>query len=119
MKTFLTIIAAALLTGCGTVKVPTNTLLFKTQFGQLAIEHPQDFTGTNLSVKIETNGTVTANFGYIKTANSPEVIDKVSAGQVAILKQQGENAEKLFKAGAEAGGILVGKGAHTAVTGQP
>lgn len=94
---------AGLLIGCSTVRVPANTIRFKTPYGSLDVTHPQDFTGTNMYVMIETNGTVTASFGYIKTANSPAVIDKVAAGQVAIIRAQGEVSEKLFKAGIDAG----------------
>jgi 3-deoxy-D-arabino-heptulosonate 7-phosphate (DAHP) synthase len=117
MKTTLLILCGMviLLTGCGTIKVPTNTLTFKTPFGALNIEHPQDFVGSNLDVFIGTNGSVHATFGYIKTANSPEVIDKVAAGQAAVITAQGNALKQAFEAGGAMAGNFAGAAAKTMI----
>lgn len=114
MKTryvILSILSILVLVGCGTVRVPANTIRIKSPRGTFSVTHPQDFTGSNVVVSLHTNGTLEAKFDYIHTANSPEVIDKVAAGQVAVIKAQGDVAEKLFRAGVEA----TAKGAKTAV----
>ena len=117
MKTLpLIITCLTLVIGCRSprVLVPANTVNFKTQYGSLDLQHPQDTEMEKVDIEIGTNGTVHARIGLLRTKNSPEVIDKTAAGQVAILKQQGENMEKAFDAGAKAVGAVGGKAASTA-----
>jgi hypothetical protein len=105
MKNTLLILtlAAIVATGCTLpVKVPANTIVFKSPYGELAITHPQDFTGRNMDAIIDTNGAVHFKFDYIHTANSPAVIDKTAAGQAAILHEHYDGAAKLFQAGVDA-----------------
>jgi hypothetical protein len=99
---------------CNTVNVPANSVTFRSPSGQLTITHPQNTSLTNLDVEITTNGTVHAKIGGLVTFNSPEVIDKVSAGQVAIIKAQGDAFEKAARAGGELVGAGIGTAAKTA-----
>lgn len=94
------LLAGFIFSGCAGVQVPTNTVAIDTPFGKVKIEHPQDFIGSNVVSSFSSNA-ISISFGYIKTANSPEVIDKAAAGQVAIIKAHADSAEKLMKAGAE------------------
>lgn len=116
MKTFPLILAVAL-AGCSRlsrVQVPANTVNFKTEHGSLALVHPQDTQMKDVTIEIATNGTVRAQIGTLTTKNSPDVIDKSAAGQVAIIKQWGETSEKIFNAGAAAMGTAGGTAVKTA-----
>lgn len=113
----LLIIAPLLLTGCMRMRdaVPANTIRFQSKYGSLDVAHPHNTDLTNMFIKFESNGTVTASIGYLHSSNDPEVVDKAAAGQALILRTQGETVVNAFKAGADAAGNFVGAGAKTMV----
>lgn len=117
MKVFLAL-SLLLLCGCagmGRVRVPANEVRFKSKFGELTLQHPQNTQMESVMIQIMSDGSTTAQIGSLKTLNSPEVIAKAAAGQVAIINAYGTQLRESFKAGGEALGKGVGAAARTAV----
>lgn len=110
--TFLTLSLLAILTmgfgSCSTIKVPANSVTFRTPSGQLTIVHPQNTALTNMDISIATNGTVRAKIGGMVTYNSPDVIDRVAAGEVAKINAIGIQVREGVKAGLEGAGAAAG-----------
>jgi uncharacterized lipoprotein YajG len=104
----LFLVAVLLLTGCA-IRVPANTVRFQTPRGTLELVHPQNTKAKDIALQVSTNGQYSLSIGSLDTQNNPEVIDKTAAGQVAIIKAQGEVSEKLFRAGVESIGAAGGK----------
>lgn len=101
MKTKLFLLTVMIaVAGCAhRINVPANTLRFRTEHGSLDVTHPQDTSMTNVVISIATNGTVTARIGSLNTRNSPEVIDKVAAGEVAKINALGTQLREGVKPG--------------------
>jgi hypothetical protein len=71
-------VIAALVTGCSLV--PRNTL----RIGTVTISSPKDVTLEDFALSTGPDGTVVVTFKRLTSTNSPAVIDKAAAGQVAI-----------------------------------
>lgn len=118
MKKIATVLTLALLAvvtmgfgSCTSIKVPANTVKFETPHGSLTLVHPQNTSMTNVHVMFGTNGTVEATIGSLHTENSPDVIDKVAAGEVAKINAIGTQVQGAFEAGAKMAGAAAGAAA--------
>lgn len=71
---------------CGCVStVPANRITIKAPQGSYDILTPKNVTISNFSAKVETNGVLNITFASWTSTNDAGVIDKASAGQVAII----------------------------------
>lgn len=91
-------------TSCRTINVPANEVHFKTPSGELTLKHPQNTKMKDVDVTIDPSGTVHASIGTLETVNSPAVIDRVAAGEVAKINALGSQIREGVKAGLEAAG---------------
>ncbi len=116
MKNILALVLLVTCAGCSAFKinVPANELVFKSANGSLSLKHPQNTDMGDVLIRIETNGAVEAKIGTLHTVNSPEVIDKTAAGEVAKINALGEQVREAVKAGAEAMGAGAGAAVKTA-----
>lgn len=117
MKCLFISLLCSVLCGCAVFgpAVPNTTMTLSVNGKKASWSCPKQFTATNLTFIVQTNGSCELRVGSVSSVNSPSVISDSFTGQALLIKQWGDTGASLMQAGAS----VAEKAAVFAMTNNP